>query len=122
MSPTLPAFAFVLLALAPAGMQVALALGAPFGHLTMGGRWRGRLPPQARALCLIQAGAIALMAAVLVAVAYDSWPAWAAWPVAGVMALSVAAHIVTPSPAERRLWLPVTTAMAACAVLVAVVS
>lgn len=115
MTAIAPAIAFAVLALAPASVQIALALGAPLGHLTMGGRWPGSLPGPARMLALVQAGALWAMAAVLLAVATGSLPVWASLPVAAVMALSVVAHVATPSPAERRLWLPVVTGMLAFA-------
>lgn len=33
-------------------------------------------------------------------------PVWAGWTVAAVLGIGVVLHILTPSRAERRLWLP----------------
>ena len=122
MSPLLPAIAFAVLACVPACVQVALAFGAPLGRLTMGGRWPGRLPRHARLLALVQAGLLALMAWVVLAVARGELPSWPVWLVVGVQGLSVVAHVVTPSRAERRLWLPFVAGMLACAIAVGVLA
>lgn len=110
-SPTVLSAVFAVLALGPISVQIALAFGAPFGHLTMGGRWPGRLPRHARALAGVQAVTLVGMAAAILSVARGVWPVWVGWPVLAILALSVDAHIVTPSRAERRLWLPVIAAM-----------
>jgi hypothetical protein len=41
------------------------------------------------------------------------------WVVVGVTLVGVALNAATPSPWERVLWLPVTFALAACALVVA---
>jgi hypothetical protein len=94
--------------------QVALILGAPWGHLTLGGQWQGALPLQVRwipavsILLLLAMTRIGLGASGLL----PPWgPRWLIWLVCAYMALGVAVHIVTPSAAERMLWLPVLTVM-----------
>jgi len=94
--------------------HVALILGAQLGHLTMGGRWRGALPPAGRVASGMSALLVGAMAWVVVA-----GPGWAVWVVVGVMVLSVAMHIATPSQAERRLWLPVVGVMMVAGLTVA---
>ncbi|WP_419254356.1 hypothetical protein ACN2C6_02710 [Caulobacter sp. ErkDOM-YI] len=92
--------------------QAALILGAPWGHLTLGGQWSGALPLEIR---LIPAVSIILLLAMVRIVLGASglqsqWgPRWLIWPVCAYMAVGIAVHIVTPSAAERMLWLPVLT-------------
>jgi hypothetical protein len=44
--------------------------------------------------------------------------AWAAWGTLAFSALAVLANAVTPSAAERRIWLPITVLMLGSAALV----
>ena len=95
--------------------HAAVMLGAPWGHLTMGGRWSGTLPLPARGLSAVSAALILLMASVVAARAgLSAWkfPAWSMYAVVGFLVLSIAMHVATPSAAERQLWLPVILAMA----------
>ena len=80
----------------------------------MGGRWDGALPLPARGLSAVSAALTLLMASVVAARAgLLAWrfPAWSIYSVVGFMVLSIALHM-TPSAAERQLWLPVVLAMA----------
>lgn len=95
--------------------HAAIILGAPWGRLTMGGRWPGVLPPGARVLSTLSALLMVVMAAVL----WRGGPGWAVWTVVGLSVLAVVANAATPSRAERRLWLPVTVVMALAALSVA---
>ena len=102
--------------------HLAIILGAPLGHLTMGGRWSGTLPAEARALSALAMVLLAGMAAVVLARAgILRWapPRWAIWGVVAYLIVGVAAHIATPSAAERTLWLPQILVMLVCAVVVA---
>jgi hypothetical protein len=95
--------------------HVAMMLGAPWGHLTMGGRWHGVLPLPARGLSAVSAALILLMASAVAARAgLMAWrfPTWSIYAVVAFMILSIAMHVATPSAAERQLWLPVILAMA----------
>jgi len=113
---TTGAVVFAALACAVVLFHLAVILGAPLGRLTMGGRWPGVLPVQARVLSALSASLTVVMALVL----WRNDPAWAVWVVVGVASLSVIANAATPSPAERRVWLPVSIAMALSALSVAV--
>lgn len=102
--------------------QLGVVLGRPWGHLTMGGRWTGALPPAMRVLPVLSAALVAAMAtAVLGGAGQVAWsPAgWVLWSVLGLSILAVIANAATPSRAERRLWLPVTMAMLLAVVIVA---
>ena len=106
----------------PLFVQLALVAGAPWGHLTLGGRWPGRLPPRVRAVCLGQALLLAAMGAAVAGQAgllALGWPGWAIWAVAGVSLLSMVANLATPSRLERLLWGPATAVMAGSSVALA---
>lgn len=109
------AWAFLAGSAVTVAFHTAMILGAPWGHLTMGGRWDGALPLPARGLSAVSAALILLMASVVAARAgLLAWrfPAWSIYAVVGFMVLSIAMHVATPSAAERQLWLPVILAMA----------
>ncbi|WP_425049501.1 hypothetical protein [Psychromarinibacter sp. S121] len=111
------AFAYAGLAALPVLMHLAVAAGAPLGRLTVGGRFPGRLPPAWRALALIQAALLGLMAAAVLARAGIA-PAPLAplfWPALALTLLSLAANAASPSRPERLLWTPVLALMAAAA-------
>ncbi len=101
------------------GFQSALAAGAPWGHLAMGGRWPGRFPAALRAGAVVQAGLAALMSAVVAQRAgliAPVFPVVAIWPVLGLSLLGAVLNLITPSLPERRLWGPVSVAMLACVI------
>jgi len=103
--------------------HASVMLGAPWGHLTMGGRWDGVLPPEGRVASLVSLGLLAGLAAVVLARAgIVAWglPFWAIWGVVGMLCVGVIQHIATPSAAERALWLPQILLMLVCAGIVAV--
>lgn len=105
-----------------AGFQMVLSMGAPLGHLTLGGRYAGALPIPVRFGAAFQGLLILVLAGVMldhadvVALGTANWAIWA--PV-GVMALSSLGNLITPSAAERRLWAPITLAMTGAALVVA---
>ena len=62
--------AALLFALVSAGVgafQVALTLGAPFGEFTLGGRWRGSLPPRVRLIPIVSILLLGTFSAVILA-------------------------------------------------------
>lgn len=105
--------------------QLALAAGAPWGHLAMGGRHSGRLPPELRIAAVIQGAILGLLALVVLGRAgFDvplvaGWPAWTCWIPVGVSALSLLMNLATPSKPERRLWAPVAAVMLGTSLVVA---
>jgi hypothetical protein len=108
--------------------QIALAAGAPWGSLAMGGRFPGRFPPAMRIAALIQVAIYGLMGAIVFARAGLALPEWldisriAIWIVVGVLALAVVLNLITPSKWERRLWAPIAILMLAASLRVAVPS
>jgi hypothetical protein len=99
-----------------------MILGAPWGHLTMGGRWDGVLPPEGRiasALSMVLLTCLALVVLARAGIVQTALPSWAIWVVVGFMVVAVIQHVITPSAAERALWLPQISVMLICAVIVA---
>jgi hypothetical protein len=125
MSATHAARAFLALTAVVVAFQLALAAGAPWGELTMGGAYRGRLPLPMRAVAATSAALLAGLGAVVAARAGLALPRWRPaarrliWAVVAYMIVGVVLNAATPSPRERALWLPVTAALAACALVVA---
>jgi uncharacterized membrane protein HdeD (DUF308 family) len=84
----------------------------------MGGRWPGVLPPAARLLSALSMGLMLLLAFVVLArarVVDRSMPGWGMRAVLGYLAVAIPMHVATPSPGERKLWLPVILALTAAA-------
>lgn len=117
----LAAWLYALLCGVLVAFQLALAGGAPWGHLTQGGRHPGVLDGKGRAMALGSAVLLAVMALAVLSAAGLSltWPRWTFWAALAVTALTTLANAATPSAPERRLWLPVALAMLASALVVA---
>jgi hypothetical protein len=116
---------FIALSAVVIGFQLAVAAGAPWGALTMGGAFPGRLPPRMRVAAVASAVLWLAFAAVVAARAGLALPRWRGasrrliWVIVAVTLVGVALNAVTSSPWERALWLPVALALAACALVVA---
>lgn len=116
------AWVYALLAGVAVLFQLALAAGAPWGHLAMGGRWPGRLPAALRFAALVQAGVLTVFAVIVLgqaAVVSPAPPPALVWAVVALSAISAAMNLLTPSIPERRIWGPVTLVMLVCAIWVA---
>ncbi len=116
------AWLYAALAVVVALFQLALTLGAPWGHLAMGGRYPGRLPPGMRLAAIGQGVLIAFFAIVVLGRAgltSPTPPEWLFWTVVGLSGLSALLNLITPSIPERRLWGPLALLMLLCAVRVA---
>lgn len=105
------------LAALPIAMHLAVASGAPLGCLTVGGRFPDRLPPLWRALALVQAALLGLMAVAVLARAGIGPERLVLlfWPTLALTVLSLAANAASPSRPERLLWTPILFIMAAAA-------
>lgn len=104
-----------------AGFHLCLILGAPWGHLTMGGRWPGRLSTGQRLVSALSIAVLTLLALIVAArggLLAQAFPDWAIWAVLAYLALAIIMHVATPSAAERRLWLPVILGMTAAVLVV----
>ena len=124
-TPQIAALLFVSASCVVGVFQIALALGAPWGEFTLGGRWRGSLPLAVRLIPLLSVALLVFFCAVLLARAglalpqCDSISRTFAWLVVGYCALGSIANAATRSKRERNLWLPVVLFMLASSVVVA---
>lgn len=118
---TIYAFFTIVVAL----FQIALMLGAPWGHLAMGGKFPGRFPLKMRIAALIQALILTLLALIVLTRAGTILPAYyafsntAIWVVVGISATSLIMNLITPSKWERVLWAPVASILLACSAYIA---
>jgi hypothetical protein len=115
------------LLVAVAAVQVALALGAPFGHISWGGKEHGRLPDKLR----IGSGvaAVVLLLAALIVLAQgglvgwspipESWLTTATWILAGFMVLNTFGNLSSESRFEKMVFGPTTTILVVLLVIVA---
>jgi hypothetical protein len=120
-SVRMAAWLFAALSVGVGLFHVAAICGAPVGHLTLGGRWPGVLPPAARLLSALSMGTILFLAFVVLAragVVDRSIPRWGMRALLGYLAVAIPMHVATPSPGERKLWLPVILALIASALWV----
>lgn len=105
--------------------QLALALGAPWGEMAMGGKFPGRFPSKLRIGAIVQmlllafAALIVLTRAGLVLETFFELSKSAIWFVVALCVVSAILNTITPSKKERMLWSPVTIILVVCAVVVA---
>lgn len=99
------------------GFHGLLILGKPWGHLTMGGKYPGVLPPNMKAvsaisiLIILSFLLIVEVSAGQILESYETLAKKALWAVIGYNILGVVLHSITPSKWERILWLPVIIVM-----------
>ncbi len=111
------AWIFMVMTLLTVLFQLALALGAPWGEWTLGGRHRGVLPGLWRLVPIVSAALLVAFVAVVATRAQLSFPEWyeesrsLIWIVIVYSALGCVANAATRSAKERRLWLPVVSVM-----------
>jgi hypothetical protein len=105
--------------------QLALALGAPLGEYTLGGRFPGTLPPKIRVAALAQILVMVLFAfIVLVRVGLIFGELYtisrvAIWFVVGFFVLGSLANLSTPSKRERLVWGPVNVLLLMVTIVIA---
>lgn len=122
---TTAAYIFSLLTVIVMLFQMALALGAPWGEMAMGGKFPGRFSPILRISAIVQmlllafAALIVLTRAGLVLDDYFEFSKSAVWFVVVLCVISAILNTITPSKKERVLWSPVTIILVVCAVVVA---
>jgi hypothetical protein len=125
MTTIVAAYVFAFATVVSVLFQIALALGAPWGHLAMGGRFPGTFPPAMRVAALVQALVLALLAVVVTIKArlglagFYTVSETAIWIVVAVSLLSLIMNLVTPSRWERILWAPVALVLAISSLIVA---
>lgn len=106
----MPAAVFLALTVIVILFQLALALGAPWGAYTLGGKFPGKLPPRIRLAALAQIVVLLLFATVVLARSNLAFSAIypfsrvAIWFVAGFFVLGSIANLAAPGRGERLLW------------------
>lgn len=121
----LSAAIFGLFLAAVALFQLALALGAPWGHLAMGGAFPGPYPPEMRIAALFQILVLGFAGLIVFVRAGLALPRWLpiarrlVWGVIALLALALVLNLVTPSPMERLVWAPVSVVLLLSSLLVA---
>ena len=124
--PTILAYIFITLIAVACIFQLALALGAPWGEMAMGGKFPGRFPPSMRVAALIQIGLLVGMALIVLAhvgVAFSAFYEISKsliWVVVVICAVSAIMNIITPSKKERALWAPITIMLFFCVTILAI--
>lgn len=101
-----------------AAFQVALALGAPYGEATMGGRAAtvdGVLTSRYRGLAAVSALVLVGLAVVVVM----DGPAWPKWAVAAFLIINSVANFTAPHRLERRVFGPIAAAAAVATAMTA---
>jgi len=122
---TTAAYVFSFLATIAMLFQLALALGAPWGEMAMGGKFPGRFSAKLRIGALMQMSLLALMALVVLTRAglvfseFFGLSKSVIWFVVALYVVSAILNTITPSKKERMLWSPVTIILVICAVVVA---
>jgi hypothetical protein len=122
---TAAAIVFTLVTIVAIVFQVALALGAPWGEYTMGGRYRGRLPQEMRIAAVGQAALLAALAVFVLSSAGLVLPTMAdtlpllIWAVVVFSGFSLTVNAISPSRDERRIWVPVAIVMLVTSLIVA---
>jgi hypothetical protein len=114
---------FTVVAILATCFQFALALGAPFGEMAMGGRYPGKFPVQMRVAAIVQGLIIGALAAIVltragVVVTPLNAP-WLIWVVVAFSAVSLFVNAISRSRKERLLWVPAATVMLISSLIVA---
>ena len=124
--PAFAAYLFSVLIAFVVAFQLALALGAPWGDMAMGGKFPGRLPPRMRIAALVQIVVLVFIALIVLTRAdvildeFSSLSKSVIWAVVVFSLVGAILNTITPSKKERMLWAPVSLVLLICATYVAV--
>lgn len=122
---TVAAYTFTCFVSLAAAFQIALAAGAPWGSIAMGGRFPGTFPPALRALAVLQCLVLIFFGVVVLVRSEIILPEWfpaaerGIWIVVAFSVLSTIANLATPSRWERIVWAPVAAILLASSLIVA---
>lgn len=123
--PAIPAYIFTAFTAIVIAFQLALALGAPWGEMAMGGKYPRRFPLHMRIAALFQIVLLGVIALIVLTKAEVMLPEWygvsqtAVWFVVAFFVIGTVLNVITPSKKERRLWAPVNIVMLLCVLAVA---
>ncbi|MFT7686511.1 MAG: hypothetical protein ACI9FB_001856 [Candidatus Azotimanducaceae bacterium] len=119
------AYIFSLAIFAAILFQVAMAAGAPWGSLAMGGRYPGRFPTRIRIAAIVQALVLSLLAMVVLTKArviltdFYEESTIGIWLVVAISVISLALNLATPSKFERILWAPIASLLVVSSLVIA---
>ena len=105
--------------------QLALAAGAPWGSISMGGKFPGVYPKKMRIAAIFMGAFLGLQALIVAVSAGWIYPEWQTaisrliWMVVVINVLGFLMNLITPSRWERIIWSPVALVFLLCSVLVA---
>ena len=123
---TVSAYTFCVFTAVIVIFQLALALGAPWGEMAMGGKYPGRFPPKLRVAAVVQlllllfVALIVLVRAEIVFGEYLEFSRSAVWFVVALLVVSSILNIVTPSKKERMFGAPIAIILLICSSIVAI--
>jgi len=119
------AYAYATLTLFTIGFHCGLAMGAPWGRFTLGGKYVGALPPAARTIPVVSIIVLGICACIVLIRAHMMMPEHfvvsetAIWIPALLMSIGLFMNAFSKSRPERRLWVPVILVMLVSAIIVA---
>lgn len=93
--------------------QLALALGAPWGKIAMGGKFPGKFPVKLRIAAIFQILLLLFFVWIAFVKSGRMNPEWKSfadtmiWVVFGFSVMAAILNIITPSKMERLIWGPV---------------
>lgn len=122
---TISAYIFCIFTAVIVIFQLALALGAPWGEMAMGGKFPGRFPPKMRVAAIVQIVLLQLVAIIVLVRAellfgeYYEISRSAVWFVVALFVVSSIMNIITPSKKERMMWAPIAIILLICSLIVA---
>jgi len=104
--------------------QLALAAGAPWGKISMGGKYPGVYPKQMRIAAIVMSVFFLLLTSIV-----GIRAGWletnlfelsriAIWVVVAINGLGLLMNLITPSKWERIIWAPVCLVLLYCSVMV----
>jgi len=106
--------------------QLALVFGAPWGELTMGGQYPGKLPAKLRFVVLFQILILLAFACTVLVKTSFMLPqlyhisSIVMWVIVAFFVLGSFLNIITKSVWERRIWAPVNIILLVLSVMIAV--
>jgi NADPH-dependent 2,4-dienoyl-CoA reductase/sulfur reductase-like enzyme len=123
---TVFAFVFIGLAVGIAVFQIVLALGAPLGEYTLGGKYPGKLPGKLRVAALFQIAILFIFTVMIVSkagIAFGSLYGVArigAWVVFAFFIPGSILNLSSPSKKERLVMGPLNIVALICSFMVAI--
>ena len=118
-------YVFLVLAVCVGLFQLALALGAPLGEYTLGGKYPGRLPAGMRVAAVVQIAILfvfAVMVAAKAGIAFEQYQDASrigAWVVTVFFAFGSVMNLASPSIKEKRVMGPANVIAFASTLVVA---